>query len=286
MSGQRSVELEEGRITYRVLGESGRPVVLLHGGGLDNGGWTWRWLAPELATDHRVFVPDHPKHGGSWPWKGRADQRGQEYILERLLDHWGLESATLIGLSLGSATSLGFALRRPERVDRLVLTSCGGIQDRVASHELAYLSLRTPMSWLLTRMCTPSGLERWVLTHVAFSDDVPAEEITELAAMAAEEYRAKRRWNGHMFCDWNRFEIGFRRMRTDFMARVGNLSCPVLFVHGAEDSAVPVRFPREAAGRVSHGRLEVIEGAGHFVPIERPTEYGAVVRSFLAEAPR
>lgn len=283
MTVQSAAELPEGRIHYRILGDSGPPVVLLHGGGIDNGDWMWRWLARELAADHRVYVPDHPKHGQSWPWRVRADQRGQEDMLARMLDHWQLGAATMIGLSLGSATALGHALRYPERVQRLVLTSSGGIQDRVQTHELAWLSLRTPFSWLIGRSMTPESMRRWVRTKVAFADYVPSADIEALADLAAQELLTKRAHGGHMFCDWNRFETAPRHHRVDFSGRIPELPQPVLFVHGESDAAVPLRYPRAAAAAAPRGRLEVIKGAGHLVPVERPREYGEVVRAFLAE---
>src|SRR5699024_3981454 len=203
-------ELPDGRIHYRNLGETGPPVVLLHGGGIDNGDWIWRWLAHDLATDHRVHVLDQPKHGQSWPWYARADQRGQETMLAGMLDHWNLETATLIGLSLGAATALGYTLRHPERVSRLVLTSSGGIQDRVQSHEIAWLSLRTPFSWLIGRSMTAASMRRWVRRHVAFADYVPTADIEALADLAAQELLTKRAHGGHMFCDWNRDETAPR----------------------------------------------------------------------------
>lgn len=285
MNSHNTVDFVEGRIRYRVLGESGPAVVLLHGGGVDNGAWIWRWLAPELATDHRVYVPDHPKHGGSWPWRGRADQRAQERVLARLLDHWELESATLIGLSLGSTTAIGYALRYPERVRRLVLTSCGGIQDRVRSHELAYLALRTPFSWLIGKCTSPRSLRQWVRREVRFAEYVSEDDIEMLAELAVEELRTKRVNGGHLFSDWNRFEIGPRRMRVDFRERVTDLSCPTLFVHGELDDAVPPRYAREAAD-AAHARFATIPDAGHFVPVERPREYVRAVREFLRDSAR
>lgn len=282
MISRQRAELPDGTIGYRRLGSSGPAVVLLHGGGIDNGDWTWRWLAPELAENHRVYVLDHPKHGQSWPWHARADQSGQEDMLERMLDHWQLDSATMIGLSLGSATALGHALRHPERVQRLVLTSSGGIQDRVQTQELAWLSLRTPFSWLIGRSMTPEAIRRWVRTRVAFAEYVPSGDIESLADLAAEELLMKRRHGGHLFCDWNRFETGPRRQRVDFSHRISELTQPVLFVHGADDSAVPLRYPQTAAAAAPRGELAVIKRAGHFCPVERPREYGAAVRAFLA----
>ena len=275
--------LPDGTIHYRILGDTGPPVVLLHGGGIDNGDWMWRWLAPALATDHRVYVPDHPKHGRSWPWRCRADQRCQEDTLDRMLDHWGLESATMIGLSLGSATALGHALHHPGRVQRLVLTSCGGLQERVQAHELAWLSLRTPFSWLIGRTMTAEAMRRWVRTKVNFAADVTSADIEALADCAADELLTKRAHGGHMFCDWNRFETAPRHHRINFLDRIPELTPPVLFIHGEDDAAVPLRYPEAAATAAPHGQLAVIKGAGHFVPVERPQEYGQVVRAFLAE---
>lgn len=283
MITRQTAELLDGTIGYRILGTWGPPVVLLHGGGIDNGDWTWRWLAPELAVDHRVYVLDQPKHGRSWPWHARADQRGQEDMLGGMLDHWQLESATVVGLSLGAATALGYALRRPERIQRLVLTSSGGVQDRVRSHEFAWLSLRSPFSRLISRSMTPESIRRWVRTKVAFADYVPATDIEALADIAAEELLTKRRHGGHIFCDWNRYETGPRHHRANFSDRVSELTQPVLFVHGRDDSAVPLRYPRAAAAAIPQGQLVVIEDAGHFVPVERPREYVAAVRKFLAE---
>lgn len=279
----QTAELPEGTIHYRVMGESGPPVVLLHGGGIDNGDWMWRWLGPELAADHRVYVPDHPKHGQSWPWRARADQRGQEEMLGRMLDHWQLDAATMIGLSLGSATALGYTLRHPERVQRLVLTSSGGLQDRVQTHEIAWLSLRTPFSWLISRSMTSEAMRRWVRTKVEFADYVPSADIEALADLAAEELITKRAHGGHMFCDWNRFETAPRHHRANFLSRVPGIAQPMLFVHGENDSAVPLRYPQQAAAAAQRGELAVIKNAGHFLPVERPREYGAAVRKFLAE---
>ncbi|MEU3271138.1 alpha/beta hydrolase [Saccharomonospora sp. NPDC006951] len=275
------VDLAEGRLAYRIAGDNGPAVILLHGASLDNGSITWRKVAEDLATDHRVFCPDLPKHGGSWPWRARADQRALEELLLRLMDHWELSSATFVGLSLGATVSLGVALREPDRVERLVLTSCGGLQDRVKAHELAYLSLRTPVSWALTRMQSAKQLERFARTKIPFADEVTEADVDRLAGAYVAEYESKRRNGGHLFSDWNRFEVGPRRMRTNHLPRLSEVSCPTLFIHGEDDDAVPVELVREAANRVRDARLAVVKGAGHFVPQDHPRDVVRLVRDFL-----
>src|SRR5699024_1495191 len=149
-----------------------------------------------------------------------------------------------------------------------VLTSSGGIQDRVQSHEIAWLSLRTPFSWLIGRSMTAASMRRWVRRHVAFADYVPTADIEALADLAAQELLTKRAHGGHMLCDWNRDETAPRHHRANCMSRIPELSQPVLFVHGENDAAVPLRSPRAAAAAAPRGRLAVIEDAGHFVPVE------------------
>ncbi|HLT11641.1 MAG TPA: alpha/beta fold hydrolase [Micromonosporaceae bacterium] len=277
------VGMAEGSVAYRSGGRDGPAVILLHGASLDNGSITWRHVAEDLVTDHRVFAPDLPKHGESWPWHGRADQEALERVLLELMDHLELSAATLVGLSLGAAVSLGVARRAPDRVERMVLASAGGIQDRVTAHELAYLSLRTPVSWALTRAQSARSLERFARRRLPFADDVTEAEIDRLAAAYVAEYTAKRRHGGHVFSDWNRFEIGPRRMRTNHLPHLSEVSCPTLFVHGEEDTSVPVRLAREAAECMPQGRLEVVAGAGHFVAQDHPREVVRLVRTFMDE---
>lgn len=280
---REDVDFEDGRISYLRGGADGRAVVLLHGASLDNGSTTWRRVAEDLATDHRVFSPDLPKHGDSWPWRARAGQRALEDAVIGLMDHWELSSATLIGLSLGATVSLGTALRVPHRVDRLVLASCGGIQHRVRAHELAYLSLRTPFSWALSRAQTKRSIDAFARVKLPYAPDVTEAEVDWLATAYIAEFESKKRHGGHLFSDWNRFEIGPGRMRTNHMPRLSEIPCPALFIHGEKDDAVPVALAQEAVQRVLGGRLEVVPDAGHFVAQDHPREVVQLVRDFLDE---
>ena len=283
---RRGIDLDDGHVSYQVGGVTGPAVILLHGASLDNGSITWRQVAEDLSRDHRVYTPDLPKHGASWPWRARADQRGLESVVIDLMDAWGVGSASLVGLSMGAAVALGTALNNPERVDALVLAACGGIQDRVRAHEISYLSLRAPISWALTRLQSPKALEDFARSKLPYADDVTDQDVDFLARAYRVEYEAKRRGGGHLFSDWNRFEVGFRRMRTNFMPRMEELRRPTLFLHGDRDDAVPLALAEEAARRTLLGRIQVIEGASHFLPQDHPVETVRAVREFLEEIER
>ncbi|MFJ6677112.1 alpha/beta fold hydrolase [Actinosynnema sp. NPDC091369] len=105
--------LDDGEVTYQRRGD-GPPVVLLHAGGLS--GALWDRQFPLLARDHTAVRYDARGHGGSSPVTGPFAHHED---LEDLLDGPGLDRATLVGLSLGARTAVGFALAHPDRVTDL-----------------------------------------------------------------------------------------------------------------------------------------------------------------------
>jgi pimeloyl-ACP methyl ester carboxylesterase len=278
MTEVRTDELELGTVRSVHAGGGGSPVVLLHGAGLDNAELSWAHVLPALARHHRVHAPDWPKHGGSWPWRGRADQAGLEDCLSTLLDRWGLDTVTLVGLSMGGSAALGFTLRHPERVSRLVLVGCGGLQQRVAWHRLSYLAVQPPFP-RLTGLCLTRGVLRSAIRRSTFAS--PVADVDDVAEGVHRELRAKQ--DGSPYSDWQRYSIGWRAMRVDHTPRLGEISCPTLLVHGGADTFVPVDRARMAAERIPGARLRIVEGCGHWVPRERPQELITAVEGFLEE---
>lgn len=68
-------QLEKAAIHYSTFGESGSPVVLLHGGGTDSGMLSWKLTVEPLAQAHRVYVPDWPGYGQSTSLDGEYNPR-------------------------------------------------------------------------------------------------------------------------------------------------------------------------------------------------------------------
>lgn len=97
-------------------GGAGTPVVLLHGGGMDSR--LWDAVFPQLARHHTVVRFDARGLGRS---PSSAEPFWDVVDLRAVLDHFGIERAALVGLSLGGETSLDFALAHPERVSAMAL---------------------------------------------------------------------------------------------------------------------------------------------------------------------
>src|SRR6201991_356671 len=113
---------------FRVAG-SGPAILLIHGIG-DNS-TTWSTVQPKLAQRFTVIAPDLLGHGRSD--KPRADYSVAAYAngMRDLLTVLDIEKATVVGHSLGGGVAMQFAYQFPERCERLVVVSSGGVSREV-----------------------------------------------------------------------------------------------------------------------------------------------------------
>src|SRR3712207_73178 len=118
-----SISLSQGSMDYREDG-AGPPVVLLHG--LLVNGLLWHKVVPALSKDARVIVPELPLGSHATPMNPDADlsTRGVAKLVAELMDKLDLEDVTLVGNDTGGAIAQVVATEHPERIGRLVLTSC------------------------------------------------------------------------------------------------------------------------------------------------------------------
>lgn len=267
------LDLDGTEIRYLHAGESGPPVVLLHGGGVDAAHLSWDPTLDALASDHRVFAPDFPGYG-------RSDAPDADYsmayfvdFLDAFLERLALDDPTLVGLSLGGGVALGFALREPERVDRLVLVDSYGLGS---DPPRGTASMATPLAW--TALRHNRSLVRWSLGTIV------ADRGAITDGMVASAHRLLGRPHaGRAFRRFYRSETGSGSVESDFSDRLADLAVPTLLVHGADDDLIPVSWARRARDRIPDARLAVFEDCGHWPPREKPDEFARTVAEFLAE---
>src|SRR6202034_1867997 len=128
MSELNYLELHGDRIAYRDAG-AGHALLLIHG--MAGSSATWRAIVPQLAKKYRVIAPDLLGHGQSS--KPRTDYSLGAFAvgLRDLLDDLGVESATVVGHSLGGGIAMQFLYQHPDYCRRLVLISSGGLGPEV-----------------------------------------------------------------------------------------------------------------------------------------------------------
>ena len=123
------IELHGRRVIYRVAG-SGPPVVLIHG--MLNSSSHWRSVALNLARDHTVIAPDLIGHGDSAAPRGDYSLGAHASSIRDLLAAIGIDRASIVGHSLGGGVAMQFFYQFPQRIERLVLISTGGLGHEVS----------------------------------------------------------------------------------------------------------------------------------------------------------
>jgi pimeloyl-ACP methyl ester carboxylesterase len=272
------------RVHCLTAGHAGPPVVLLHGGGVDAAGFSWKYAIGALAdSGHRVFAPD-------WPGYGDSDHPDIEYtieyyvgVLSQILDALELPQAALAGLSMGGAAALGLALRHPHRVHGLVLVDAEGLGADVPGGHLGYLAVHIPganaAGYALqrhSRWMVRQALAALVGDPAALGEDT-VEEAYDLI---------RRPGAGRAFHTTQADEAGWRRLRTDYTEQLPDLAVPTLIIHGEADPLVPVAWARRAQQRIPGARLVTLPGVGHLSPREAPTAVNTAIGDFLTSLDR
>src|SRR3954471_20019063 len=123
------VDLHGHRVIYRIAG-SGPPVVLIHG--MINSSRHWEAVALRLAASHTVIAPDLIGHGDSATPRGDYSIGAHAAVIRDVLAAIGIDRATVVGHSLGGGVAMQFFYQFPQRVERLVLVSSGGLGREVS----------------------------------------------------------------------------------------------------------------------------------------------------------
>ncbi|TMK26515.1 MAG: alpha/beta fold hydrolase [Actinobacteria bacterium] len=265
------------RISYLTAGE-GPVLVLIHGIASDSE--VWRASLPLLARRARVIAPDLPGHGSSGKGPGDYSLGSLACMLRDLLVTLGHERATLVGHSLGGGVAMQFSYMFPERTERLVLVSTGGLGPNV---NLLLRAATLPGSDLAIALTIGpiTALGRAGMAALRRVGLRVAPDLGEVgrgfATLADGEGRAA-------FLDTLRSVVNFRGQRIDATDRLYlAVGMPTLLVWGERDAIIPVGHGQSAAEQMPGSRLVTFPDSGHFPQIEDPHRFAATVREFLDE---
>lgn len=253
------------------VGGEGPAIVLIHG--LGGAASNWIELAPQLARDQRVLVPDLPGHGGSSPLPAAPNLEPYADRLGLVLEREQMTPVVVVGHSLGCVVALRLAMRRPELVSGLVLISAAGIGSgtRRARQALQLASLVRPGRLLAphrARIARSARLRALVWGPWATPDGTAVSPLATEGLLEGPALHT---------------DIGSAAMALtadDPRLELERVSCPSLLVWGARDPQVPIDDAFEYARRL-RAPLRVVAGAGHLVIAERPEACLDAIREFL-----
>ncbi len=266
------------RIAYQRAGTDGSPVVLLHGGGIDDSTLSWEHTIEALAPDYQVYAPDWPGYGDSAPI---SEPSVQAYIdvLSGFLDAVGLESVTLVGLSMGGAVALGYTLEYPTAVDRLVLVDSYGLGERIPAGSLWKTIASVPGANSLGWAMMGSSLKA---SRLGLSSVVADPSSLPKPFLEAFRARAAAAGAGGAFERFQTREVtADGRAVTNYADVLETLTVPTALIHGAVDPLFPVAWSRRAHEQIPESKLVVLEDCGHWTPRECPDAFNEALCTFL-----
>ena len=269
-------ELHGHRVIYRVAG-SGPPVVLVHG--MVNSSRHWEAVARQLADSYTVIAPDLIGHGDSATPRGDYSLGAHAAVIRDLLASLEIDRATLVGHSLGGGVAMIFFYHFPQRTERLVLVSSGGLGREVSP--LLRTAALPGASALLSVAAHPRVLQSLSdagerMQRRGSSKGVYLKAIAR-ALRPLEQPGAR-----EAFLQTLRSVIDWRGQRVSALDRVYLLEAmPTLIVWGQRDNTIPLVHGREVHRAVRGSRFETLPRAAHFPHLEDPDGLAAVVRDFI-----
>ncbi len=272
------LELSAGVIDYEDTGGDGPPLVLL--GGLVMDGSVWDPLVAELRASSRCIVPTLPLGAHRHPMRPDADLSlaGFGVMVREILDRLELRDATLV--QNDHAAALVLAGEQPERVSRLVISSCeafenyppglpgknmratamvpGGIYLSMQALRLRPLRrLPVAFGWMAKRPLPDELVDRWL---------VPLQSSSGVRQ------------------DLRRYVTGSRRAQMEEVCeRLRSFDRPTLVVWTPEDRVQRPEHGRRLAELMPNARLVEIEDSYTLIMRDQPAAFARAIRDFLAE---
>jgi len=254
------------QIYYETHGE-GRPVVFLHAGIADSR--MWKSQLDELSG-HRLVTFDQRGFGKTnWVPETYADRRDALAVM----DHLEIESAVIVGCSLGGGVALHIALGSSERTDALVLIGAAargwepvdGWSDSALWDQVEEASEAGDLERVLEL-----EVQIWVVGHGRPIDEVDRDLIDlvmemDRIPMETEEERGE-------------FVEPFEPPTNE---RLDDIEVPTLVIVGAHDQPDMIESAEYLAGRLSKTSHVVIPGAAHLPMLEKPKAFNLTLRDFL-----
>jgi pimeloyl-ACP methyl ester carboxylesterase len=270
------VELHGHRVIYRIAG-SGPPVVLIHG--MVNSSRHWESVALQLADAYTVIAPDLIGHGDSATPRGDYSLGAHAASIRDLLAAIGIERATIVGHSLGGGVAMQFFYQFPQRTERLVLVSSGGL-----GHEVSPLlrGAALPGAPLLLSLAARPRVLAALISAGDRLRERGSSRGTYLRAIARALQPLQKPGAREAFLQTLRSVIDVRGQRVSARDRLYLLrDMPTLIVWGARDNTIPLAHGRHTHEAAPGSRFEILPRAAHFPNLEDPDGLAAVLRDFL-----
>lgn len=242
--------------------EEGTPLIILHG--FFASSRNWRQVAEKLAVSFRVYVLDMRNHGAS-AHHTDMDYPAMAEDVRQFINQRGLAKASLLGHSMGGKVAMWIALNTPEIIDKLLVVDIAPVSYQHSFDDLINALKALPLDQISNR----KQAELW-LTE-AIPDLSYRQFLLQNLILKDGEYQ----WRVDLDIFYRTADniIGFPDVR-----HLPPYTGDTLFIAGAESNYIKQDV---ITGLFPMSMVKAVEGAGHWVHVQQPGEFIAVVEEFL-----
>ena len=251
------------QLHFKQLGQ-GEPLVLLHGlfGSADN----WFGVAPKLAEKFHVLIPDLRNHGHS-PHHAEMDYPLMAADVEKFFVAQKIESAHVIGHSMGGKVAMQFALDFPARVKKLVVVDMAPRAYKRAHDHIFEALLELDLATFQTRPQIEAAL---------------APKIPSLSLRRFLLKNLGRMEDGKLVWKMNLRGVAENYSRLGEVLNAGRpFTGPTLFIRGGKSNYLTATDEPEIQRLFPAAQIQVIPAAGHWVHADAPEEFLRLALDFL-----
>jgi pimeloyl-ACP methyl ester carboxylesterase len=277
---ERRVDIPAGAISYRERGD-GSPIVFVHGVAVN--GDLWRRVVPQLATGHRCITPDLPWGSHSYALKPDTDLSlpGMARITADFLEALDLHGVTIVANDTGGAVAQALVGRHPDRIARLVLTSCDAFEKFPPTPQ-KYLELMARsrlLTWIVAYTAKFTAIQRLPTAYgFVTSRPMPAEVM--------RSYTGPIRLNAGVRRDFRRMLRAVDTKYTFEAAdRLISFDKPAVVLWAENDKIFPREHGRRLARLLPRGEFGLIPQSRTFIPEDQPELLVTAIEDFLAAQP-
>lgn len=278
-SGDHIAIINGQSIHYHVSGKG--PVCIVHPGGP---GFDWSYMKmPEVEKFLTLVYLEPIGSGKSDRLTKPKDYTIKRYTfdLEEFRKYLGMGKIMLLGHSHGGMVSLNYAIKYPDNLDRLILTSTSSVTDgQWINDMLSNFAKHKEESWYVDAI-TAFGSASQIK-----SDKEGKEIVNKISGFYFVDYEKNREWIdsfiGSMGVSYMpnlgfTIEMGSYDLRSD----LDKIKTPTLVISGEKDDLFPLKYQNILVEGISKAKLSVIPDAGHYPHRERPIAYSEAIRMFV-----
>ena len=291
---EKQIQINGLNINYKTIGNGNVPIVLLHGWGVSSDKYLelLKKLYSIFNTQYSILIPDLPGFGKSEEpkenWKlddyvefvdefiEKTSRKGGFELIKNILEKrqkgstalrglWSQRSKTtqniiLIGHSFGGRIAIKYAVKYPEKIDKLILTGAAGIRHK--------LTIKQKSLFILTKI----GKTIFSLPIINNFQKPVYNIFSKIARSRKKDYySASPRMK----------KIMKNVLAEDLMDYFDKIKTPTLLVWGRKDKTTPLADGEIMKFKIQNSKLKVIDDANHNLPYQKPEEFVKIMKEFI-----